>query len=386
MKITAVKPYFTWSKWRNLFLVKIETDEGIHGWGEGGASWRETAMIGIVEQMKPVLLGRDPMEIGRIWQELYRNCYLEGGRVITGAMSAIDIALHDLVGKALNVPVYQLFGGKQREWVPVYASSYATSSEELVEKAQLLIENGWDCLRLIVESGFREEPRRFMPRRDIALQAKALTKVREALGGAIAIGIDYHHRLSVAEAATFCQMMPSGTLDWVEEPIRCETPDAYASLRQMTPVPFAIGEEFSSKWQFLPYIERGLTNYARVDVCNVGGFTEAMKVAGWCEAHYIDMMPHNPLSPICTMAAAHVGMAVPNFSWMEIRESPTENLVCDEAMFPNMLHPKSGRLEVPPRPGLGVDVDEEVVKASPPREAALQAPIWRREDGSYTNW
>ena len=108
------------------------------------------------------------------------------------------------------------------------------------------------------------------------------------------LGIDYHHRLSVAEAASFCQMLPPATLDFLEEPIRDECPDAYAALRQMTPIPFAIGEEFSSKWAFLPYVERGLTNFARVDICNVGGFSEAMKIAGWCEAHYIDLMPHNP--------------------------------------------------------------------------------------------
>jgi galactonate dehydratase len=115
-------------------------------------------------------------------------------------------------------------------------------------------------------------------------------------------------------------MLPPGTLDFLEEPIRDESPEAYAALRQLTPVPFAIGEEFPSKWAFLPYIERGLTNFARVDICNVGGFTEAMKVAGWCEAHYIDMMPHNPLGPISTAAHVHFSAAVPNFSWLEMRE------------------------------------------------------------------
>ena len=127
-------------------------------------------------------------------------------------------------------------------------------------------------------------------------------KAREELGRTAVLGTDYHHRLSVAETASFCQMMPMGTLDFIEEPIRDECPEAYETLRKMTDIPFAIGEEFSSKWQFLPYIERGITNYARLDICNVGGFTEAMKVAGWAEAHYIDLMPHNPLGPICAAA------------------------------------------------------------------------------------
>jgi galactonate dehydratase len=116
--------------------------------------------------------------------------------------------------------------------------------------------------------------------------------------------------------------MPSGTLDFLEEPIRDETPEAYESLRTMTDVPFAIGEEFASKWQFLPYIERGIHQFNRIDVCNVGGLTEAMKVAGWSEAHYVDMMPHNPLGPVCTAATVHFAAAVANFSWLETRASP----------------------------------------------------------------
>ena len=115
-----------------------------------------------------------------------------------------------------------------------------------------------------------------------------------------------------------------GTLDFIEEPIRDETPEAYEALRKLTDVPFAVGEEFSSKWQFLPYIENHLTDFARVDICNVGGFTEAMKVAGWAEAHYIDLMPHNPLGPVCTAATIQMAAAVPNFAWLEVRVTQTE--------------------------------------------------------------
>src|SRR4029079_14452338 len=129
--------------------------------------------------------------------------------------------------------------------------------------------------------------------------------------------------------------MASGTLDFLEEPIRDETPEAYEALRRMVDVPFALGEEFASKWHFLPYIERDITQFARIDVCNVGGLTEAMKVAGWCEAHYVDLMPHNPLGAICSAATAHLCTAVPNLAWMAIRESPTEQLgFYDRDLFP----------------------------------------------------
>jgi len=191
--------------------------------------------------------------------------------------------------------------------------------------------------------------------------------------------------LSVAEAASFCQRMPSGTLDFLEEPIRDETPKAYASLRQMTGIPFAIGEEFSSKWQFLPYIERGITNFARIDVCNIGGLTEAMKVAALAESHYIDVMPHNPLGAICTAATIHLAAAVPNFAWLEMRLSPTEQGgYYDPDWFPIQPVLDEYRLIIPDGPGLGVEFNEELAKRTP--FTFWEAPHLRRPDGSHTNW
>jgi galactonate dehydratase len=218
------------------------------------------------------------------------------------------------------------------------------------------------------------------------MTSEAMIKAREAIGRAPALGIDYHHRLSVAEAASFCQMMPPNTLDFLEEPIRDETPEAYEALRKMTGVPFAIGEEFSSKWQFLPYIERGITNYARIDICNVGGFTEAMKVAGWAEAHYIDLMPHNPLGPICTAATVHLGAASPNFAWLEARATPSEpsSLRDDPALFPLQPRLEGAQYPVTDTPGLGVDVNEELAASQEFR--FWEAPHLRRRDGSHTNW
>jgi galactonate dehydratase len=218
----------------------------------------------------------------------------------------------------------------------------------------------------------------------VATTAAWLTRLREEIGTEPVLGIDYHHRLSVAEAASFCQRMPRGTLDFLEEPIRDETPEAYEALRRMTDVPFAIGEEFASKWQFLPYVERGITNFARIDVCNVGGLTEAAKVAGWCEAHYIDLMPHNPLGAICSAATAHLAAAVPNFAWMEIRNSPTEQLgFYDPELFPVQPKQDGPRLQIPDAPGLGVEVNEE--RASRGEFEHGRRWFLRRRDGSITN-
>jgi galactonate dehydratase len=217
------------------------------------------------------------------------------------------------------------------------------------------------------------------------MTAKWFIKAREELGDTVVLGVDYHHRLTVAEAASFMQKLPAGTLDFIEEPIRDESPEAYESLRQMVDIPFAIGEEFASKWQFLPFIERGLTQYARVDICNIGGFTEAMKVAGWAEAHYVDLMPHNPLGPVCTAASVHLGAAVPNFSWLEARTTPMEDgKPPNSEIFPKQVTLEGSWYPVPGEPGLGVDVNEEAVKEY--EFKFWEAQHLHRRDGSYTNW
>jgi len=395
MKITDVKPYPVWVGHRNQMLVKVETDEGIYGWGEAGLSGRELAVAGMVKHYREFLIGRDPMQRGALWQEMYRSQYFEGGRTLTAAISAIDIALYDIAGKALGVPVYELLGGKQRDFVPCFATTGGRSYEQLIQNVQLLLEKDWNVIRIgaaqaqIEKRGMPDpsaaDAQLYEPRASIGLTADWLPRVRAEVGPAPVLGVEYHHRLSVAEAASFCQRMPSGTLDFLEEPIRDESPEAYATLRSMTDVPLAIGEEFASKWQFLPYIERGLTNFVRVDICNVGGFTEAIKVAGWAEAHYIDLMPHNPLGPVCAAATVHLAAAVPNFAWMEVRVSPTEAQQYPSAeVFPQQHKLQGSYFPVPDAPGLGVDVNEETIQAQAFK--FWEAPHLHRLDGSYTNW
>ena len=381
MKITDVKPYAVWVGHRNQMLVKVETDEGIYGWGESGFSGRELGVKGIVEHYREFLLGRDPMRRGALWQEMYRSQYFEGGRTLTAAISAIDIALHDIVGKKLGVPVYELLGGKNRDTIPVFATTSAPYGPEMIDEAREFMARGITAFRMSYDKMGTDTDGLFEPRESMANSAEWLIKTREALGNHAIIGIDYHHRLNVAETASFCQMMPPHTLDFIEEPIRDETPEAYESLRKLTDVPFAIGEEFASKWQFLPYIERGIMNYARVDICNVGGFTESMKVAGWAESHYIDLMPHNPLGPICTAASVHLSAAVPNFSWLEVNMERAENP--DLEIFPEQVLFEGNVYAVPDKPGLGVEVDESTLNVP---FKFWDPPHLHRRDGSVTNW
>ena len=384
MKITTIRTFPIWIGHRNQLVIKVETDEGLFGWGESGLSGREKAVVGAVEHFAEFLRGRDPMLIGTIWQEVYRSQYFEGGRVLQAALSAIDIALHDIKGKALGVPVHQLLGGKQRDIIPTFASTNSPDSMEVIEQAQALMAAGWTAIRIFPD--FRDPSGVFEPREHIATTAATCIMARAALGETVVLGIDWHHRLTVAEAASFCQKMPKGTLDFLEEPIRDETPESYTQLRRLTDVPFAIGEEFASKWQFLPYIERGLHEFNRLDLCNVGGFTEAMKVAGWSEAHYVDMMPHNPLGPICTAATIHFSAAVANFAWLETRVNPgdlyaggmTDDVFTVQPRLTGAVYP------VPDVPGLGVEIDEKALTKEGFRY--WEAPHLKRRDGSVTNW
>ena len=385
MKITEIKTYPVLVGQRNQCLVKVETDTGQYGWGESGLSNRELAVAGAVTHFREFLIGKDPIDVGGIWQELYRSNYFEGGRVLSAAISAIDVALHDLNGKRLGVPVHQLLGGNHRDFVPTFATTESETLEGIVEQVKLLIGHGWTVIR--VNPGFVQHnapANVYEPWESIPLTAAWLTKVRAACGPDFVMGTDYHHRLTVAEAASFCQKMPPGTLDWLEEPIRDESPEAYEALRRITDIPFAIGEEFSSKWAFQPFIERGITNYARIDVSNVGGLTEAMKVAAMAEVHYIDLMPHNPLGPICTAATVHLSAAIPNLSWVEVRTTPTEHLGFDNpTIFPVQVRLDGARYPVPMGPGLGVDVDEDYVARQEFQMGKTE--FLRRRDGSITN-
>ena len=386
MKITDIKTFPTLIGQGNQLIVKIETNSGIYGWGASGLSGRELAVVGAIAHYKNFLLGKDPRQIGAIWQELYRSQYFEGGRVLTAAISAIDIALHDIKGKALGVPVYELLGGKQRDYVDCFASLRFTNRQQLMQKAELLQNQGWKVLRLApAEYEENEEPGVFDPRESLAILAEWLTELRKKSGSKVVIGLDYHHRLTIAETVSFIQRMPKATLDFIEEPIRDENPAAYENLRAMVSLPFAIGEEFSSKWQFMPYLERNITQFARVDVCNVGGITEAMKVASLAEMHYIDLMPHNPLGPICTAASLHMAAACPNMSWLEEINTAAESFGTNsKEYYPIQPKLEGTRYKVPVLPGLGVEFNEEL--ASKQSFTMKETPRLKRKDGSFTNW
>jgi galactonate dehydratase len=388
--IAGITPFVARVGIRNQLLVKVTTRGGVTGWGEAGLSGRENAVAAAIRHYADFLVGRDARNIAALWQECYRSQYFEGGRVLTAAISAIDIALHDALGRMLGVPVWQLLGGRQRDVIPAYATCYTEGdgTEEVLpaaleEEIAELVQQGWTSIRIpFVGIGAAG---RFDARDSLAPSALRVIAVRERFGDGLMLGIDYHHRLSPAEAASFCQRLPDGALDYLEEPIRAENPGAYAALRQLTTMPFAVGEEFSSKWQAAPFIERDLIQYLRLDICNIGGFTEAMKVLAMAETHYIEAMPHNPLGAVSTAATVHMAAATAIFCATETHQTFNAGQAFHDArIFPVQPMLDGTAYPVPTGPGLGIEVDEDALGRA--TATAWEPPHLRRSDGSYTNW
>jgi L-alanine-DL-glutamate epimerase-like enolase superfamily enzyme len=379
MKITNIECYPVWAGHRNFLFVVVDTDESIYGVGEAGITGRELAVMGAVEHFKSDLLGENPFRIEHIWQVLFRGGFFPAQRILTSAIAAIDIALWDIKGKALGVPVYELLGGKVRDKVVCYPHNrgHATEIAPLVESCLQTKEEGWKFVRF----GLPQDGDILEPRQAVLTAVKQLHAVREAVGDNIEITFDIHTRLDLPDALWLCQEAEAVRPFFMEDPLRCENQDSFKTLRPRTTVPLAAGEQFNSKWEFRQLIEEEWIDYARVDLCIAGGLTEAKKIAGWCETHYIKMAVHNPLGPISSAACLQLNMAVPNFGVQEQPRKPgtvltdvvtTQPLWEDGYMIPADL------------PGLGVEFDREAAKAHP--MVMRELPRLHRLDGSFTNW
>jgi len=377
VKITNIEAFPVWGGFRNYLFVVVDTDEGIYGVGEAGLTGRELAVMGAIEHFKPLLIGQDPARIEHIWQMLSRGGFFPAQRILTSAISAIDIALWDIRGKALGVPIYDLLGGRVRDRVVCYPHNGGASVADLVDSCLRSVEEGWKFVRwgLPEESGILE------PRRAVRKTIEQFRAVREAIGEEIEITFDVHTRLDLPDALTLCREVEAFHPFFMEDPLRSENPDSFKTLRPRTSAPLAAGEQFSSKWEFRQLIEEEWIDYARVDLCIVGGFTEAKKIAGWCETHYIKLAVHNPLGPISSAACLQFNLAVPNFGVQEQPRKPGDTLADVVPVQPEW---EDGYLLPPDRPGLGIEFDREAARKHPFEMAEL--PHLRRADGSLTNW
>jgi galactonate dehydratase len=380
VKITDIETLIVYGGRKNFTFVVVDTDEGIYGVGESGLSSRELAVKGAVEHLKQFLVGEDPFQIERLWQKMFRGGFFPAGNITTSAIAAIDIALWDIKGKALNVPIYELFGGLARDKIVCYPHVTGGSLDELVENAQKHVEEGWKFVRWGL-GGPISDGDVFEPSVAIRQGVKEFEALRKALGDEIDLCFDLHTRTDPPDAIQFCRAVEEYRPFFIEDPIRSESMYSLRQVRQHVNVPLAIGEQFHSKWEFREIVEEELTDYARIDICIAGGLTEAKKIAGWCETHYIKLATHNPLGPVSSAACAQLNFASPNVG---IQEQPTRPYVLLPDVVPVQMEWQDGYILPPTRPGLGVEFDREAARKMPYQPS--EVPHLQRRDGGYTNW
>ena len=376
MKITAIKPFVL----PGGVFVKVETDEGIYGMGEGGMKRRGQAIAEVLRSMEPDLIGQDPFRIEHLWQVMYRGGFFPGGGVQSCAVSAVDIALWDIKGKALGVPVYELLGGRVRDKVVCYPhNGDPRKIDDLVASCRRTWEAGFKFCRWGLVDPKGEEL--LEPSRAVRYGIEQVKAVRQQLGEEIEICVDVHTRLDPVASIQFCKRVEEYRPFFIEDPIRSESSESLRLVRQQTSVPIAVGEQWAGKWAFRQAIEEELMDYCRVDLCIAGGLTEARKIAGWCETHYISLVPHNPLGPVSTAACLQLCLASPLVGVQELPRVPGSQL---NDLFPLQVPFSEGYLLPPEKPGLGIEFDEEAVEEEV--ERAEKGRLLWRDDGSYTNW
>lgn len=379
MKITAVRP-LTVGEDRNFFFVLVETDEGLRGIGEGGITWREAAVSGFVEALEPLLIGADPFRTEHLWQVMFRSGFFPAGRIGCAAISAVDIALWDVKAQALGVPLYQLLGGLVRDRVACYAHVRGATQRELVDDALEKQAAGWTFLRF--DPRLEPDGLHFEPSLGVRRCVDDFRALREAVGEDVELIVDGHTRLDPPDAIALCRQLEPWRPFFVEDPLRMENFDSFRKLARHVSVPLAAGEQYATKWEFRQQVEEDLIDYARIDVCIVGGITEALKVAGWCETHYIKVAFHNPLGPVSTAACLHLDLATSNFAVQELARVPGAVL---RDLFPVQAPFEAGHLLPPSAPGLGLEFDETALSKYPAISGG-GCPRLSRSDGTFTNW
>lgn len=380
MEIADVRPIAFWNGRRNTLVVVVETDNGLVGLGEAGIGAHLPAITGVIETVKSWLVGQDATRIEHIWQYLFRGGFFPGGTILSAAVSAIDIALWDLNAQALGVPLYRLLGGRFRDRVPAYCHIGEHALAGVVESAQAAVAEGWRFVRWgIPQQGARHEPT-VVVRESIA----GMAALRDALGDEVEICFDIHARLDPADAIALSRGIEHTRPYFIEDPVRSEHVQLYRHLRAHIHSPLAAGEHYASKWEVRQLIEEDLIDFARLDLCIIGGITEARKVAGWCETHQIRLATHNPLGPVSSAACLHLNLATPNVGVAEQPRRPGTTL---SEFFPVQIGWEDGYL-LPndDRPGLGIVFDEQAALASPPRAGDRFGRLLVRDDGSLTNW
>ncbi|MSP67395.1 MAG: mandelate racemase/muconate lactonizing enzyme family protein [Alphaproteobacteria bacterium] len=366
MKITRIQPFPLHSGWRkNLLFVKVETDAGIHGWGECYTQAdRDQPVVAIVAALARYLEGRNPFDIKHFTSMAFDDWAARRGSLeLFSAISGIEQALWDIVGKACGQPVYNLLGGRCRDRVRVYANGWAEGVREpadFARAAEKVVAMGFTAMKF---DPLPQPWRHFIPKEHEA-HALAVTKaVRAAVGPDVDLLIDQHRRLAPMHAIRLDRKLAESGLYWLEEPNIAENPEALAEVRHATGLPIVIGEATYTKQGFRPLLEKRVADILNPDVCCVGGILELKEIAAMAEPYLVAVSPHNYNSTVLGLAATvHAAATMPNFIITEYFVALT---AFGDKVSPNQLKPKGGYIDLPTAPGLGVDIDEAALAAHP---------------------
>jgi galactonate dehydratase len=380
MKITHVEHFLTTDVQNSAVYLKIETDAGIVGYGEATNHFLPQASLGMLKDLTPYLLGEDPERIEYHWQACFRRRFYRGGPATGAALSAIDMALWDIKGKAYGVPVYQLLGGLAREKVRVYGHVTGRSAAEIAGQARQRAAKGITALRFRAfhtydEIGLHDH------KLAVEQQVEYMAAIRDAVGYDVDLILECHGRYDPEWAIELARRIEPYRPFAIEDPVRHENPQALAQVRAHTHIPLATGERYHNKWEFCEVIVNGYVNYLRPDVCHCGGISEMAKIAALGETFLMNLIPHNNAGPLGTAATLHAALALPNVVMIE---APWVNHEAETDVvwpYPRVVDGYALPLE---GPGLGIGFDETLARSKPftPRlQPRLNAP-----DGSVRDF
>jgi len=371
LKITKLETTHVAPRW--LFL-KMYTDEELVGYGEPVVEGRAQTAEMAVKELERYLVGKDPLQIEHHWQAMYRGAFYRGGPVLTSAISGVEQAMWDILGKSLKVPIHQLLGGACRDKIRLYAHVRGGTPEEYAKNALAKVEEGFTSLKAVVFEAIRIVDTSTVVRKAV----EKFKAMRETVGDDVDIAVDCHGRLSPAMAIRMAKALEPYYPMFLEEPCLPENVDTMVTVARSTSIPIATGERLFTKWGFREVLEKQAASILQPDLCHAGGIMECKKIAAMAETYYAAVAPHNPLGPIALAACIQLDACIPNFLVQE-------QVTLGEGYLKKPFTMKAGYIELPKEPGLGIELDDELVEKKA-YDGRWEAPRLFHEDGSVADW